>query len=145
MTDPATYCYLGIDYGAKRIGLAISNATTQTAMPLATVAGRGNVAADASSVWSTARAYTIHAIVIGLPLNMDDSEGPQAKVVRAFGTALAALTDLPVHYQDERLSSVAADELMMPAELTRKKKKARKDQVAATVILQEFLEGGQVS
>ena len=79
------------------------------------------------------------ALVLGLPLNMDGTVGPQAKLVQAFGTVLAAQTGLDVHYVDERLSSFAADELLRPAELTRKKKKGVQDAVAAAVILQTFL------
>ncbi len=71
---------------------------------------------------------------------MDDTEGPQAKIVRTFGEALHAMTDSTIHYVDERLSSVAAEELIRPAGLTRKKKKARIDRVAAQVILQTFLD-----
>jgi putative Holliday junction resolvase len=71
---------------------------------------------------------------------MDGSEGEQAKLVRKFGDHLHGLSAKPVHYFDERLSSYAADELLQPAELTRKKRKARHDSVAAQVILQNFLD-----
>ncbi len=82
------------------------------------------------------------ALVVGLPLNMDGSEGDQAKLTRRFGDKLAQVSGLAVHYWDERLSSVTARRLMIPAELSRKKRKARLDRVAAQVILQSFLDTG---
>lgn len=133
-------CYLGIDYGGKRIGLAVSDAGGQIASPFKTVPATGRLALDADAVISSGSDYDVAAFVIGLPLNMDGTEGPQAQVTRKFGTVLAERSGLPVLYWDERLSTVAADELMSHTHLTRKKKKARRDPVAATVILQEFLD-----
>ena len=78
-------------------------------------------------------------LVVGRPLNMDGTEGPQARQTRAFGDRLAQDTGLPVHYFVERLSSIAAAERLQAADLTRKKTKARKDRVAAQVILEGFL------
>ncbi|MHC4695115.1 MAG: Holliday junction resolvase RuvX [Planctomycetota bacterium] len=132
--------YLGIDYGTKRIGLAVSDAETDIASPLTAIDARGSVAAQAKAVAEIATDYVADAFVVGLPLNMDDTEGRQAELTRAFGDELAYLTDLPVHYHDERLSSLWADELLAPAELTRKKKKRHLDPVAAQVMLQDFLD-----
>ena len=131
--------YLGIDYGTKRIGLAVGDDVTQTASPVTTVIAQGQADRDADAVAAVAEEYGAAAFVLGLPLNMDSTEGPQAKLVRAFGAVLAARAGLKVHYVDERLSSFAADELLRPAELTRKKKKGVQDAVAAAVILQTFL------
>lgn len=131
--------YLGIDYGTKRIGLAVGDDVTQTASPVTTVMAQGHADRDAERIAAVADEYGAVAFVLGLPLNMDSTEGPQARLVRAFGTVLAARTGLDVHYVDERLSSFAADELLRPAELTRKKKKGVQDAVAAAVILQTFL------
>ena len=131
--------YLGIDYGTKRIGLAVGDDVTQTASPVTTVTAQGQADRDADAVAAVAEEYGAAAFVLGLPLNMDSTEGPQAKLVRAFGAVLAARAGLKVHYVDERLSSFAADELLRPAELTRKKKKGVQDAVAAAVILQTFL------
>jgi len=131
--------YLGIDYGTKRIGLAVGDDVTQTASPVTTVVALGQTDRDADAVAAVAEKYGVAAFVLGLPLNMDDSEGRQAKLVRSFGTALAVRSGLKVHYVDERLSSFSADELLRPAELTRKKKKGVQDAVAAAVILQTFL------
>jgi len=134
--------YLGIDYGTKRIGLAVGDDVTQTASPVTTVASRQNTGRDAENIAAVATEYGVTALVVGLPLNMDSTEGPQAKLARAFGEALAKQTGLQVHYVDERLSSFTADDLLRPAELTRKKKKGVQDAVAAAVILQTFLSEG---
>ena len=132
--------FLGIDHGSKRIGLAVSDPGATLASPLTTITASGNLSDEIAAVLSYAKGYDIDAFVVGLPLNMDDTEGDQAKTVRRFGTELARITGKPVHYWDERLSSHAAEELLRPAELTRKKRKARLDRVAALVILQGFLD-----
>lgn len=132
--------YLGIDYGTKRIGLAVGDDATGIASPITVVQSRGRSADDIQAVIAVAQEYGVDAFVVGLPLNMDDTEGPQAKLTRRFGDALARSADKPVHYHDERLSTCAADDLLQPAELTRKKKKRVADAVAAQVILQGFLE-----
>jgi putative Holliday junction resolvase len=133
-------CYLGIDYGTKRIGLSLSNPEETIASPLTTLGASGRVADDVQAVLRVAREYEIEGLVVGLPLNMDGTEGKQAKITRRFGDELAKAMDEPVHFWDERLSSFAAKELLEPAELTRKKRKARLDRVAAQVILQSFLD-----
>ena len=132
--------FLGIDYGTKRIGLAVSDPEAAMASPLTTVQSRGDVGQDVVALAAVVREYEIDELVVGLPLNMDDTEGEQAKITRAFGEALTHQINLPVHYHDERLSSFTAEELLRPAELTRKKKKARLDRVAAQVMLQAFLD-----
>jgi putative Holliday junction resolvase len=132
--------YLGIDYGSKRIGVAVGESTSRIASPVATVEGKPRLADQLDVVLRYAAEYGVDAFVVGLPLNMDDSEGPQAKVTRAFGDELAKRSGQPVHYFDERLSSAAADELLEPAQLSRKKRRVRQDRVAAQVILQAFLE-----
>lgn len=132
--------YLGIDYGSKRIGLALGDDITRVAVPLATVEAAGSLEQQVAAVRRAARDYEVHALVIGLPLNMDDSEGPAAAAALAFGTALGRITGLPVSYVDERLSTRTASDLLIPAGLTRKKKKSRVDRVAAQVLLQTFLD-----
>jgi putative holliday junction resolvase len=131
---------IGIDYGAKRIGLAVGDQRAGIASPLVVVQARGDLALQAQSVLQAAADYDVDAFVVGLPLNMDDTEGPAAKAVRQFGAELAKQSNRPVHYFDERLSSVEADERMRPAELSRKKRKATSDAVAAQVILQGYLD-----
>ena len=132
--------YLGLDYGTKRIGLAIGDDDAKIASPLNTIEVRGDLASHVQAVLTAVEKYDVDAFVIGLPLNMDGSEGEQAKVTQTFGAELARRTGLPVHYFDERLSSHAAQELLQPAELTRKKRKAVEDSVAGQVILQAFLD-----
>ncbi len=132
--------YLGVDYGSRRIGLAIGDSASLIVTPMATLTVRGDIEAHVTAVVNCANAYAVKGLVVGLPLNMDDSEGPQAKLTRQFGDKLGEAMNLLVHYYDERLSSVAAEELLQPAEFTRKKKKARLDGVAAQVILQGFLD-----
>jgi len=131
---------LAIDYGAKRIGLAVSDGETRLAAPVATVAATGKMPDDVRAVLAVAEQYGVDEFVVGLPLNMDGTEGPQAKFVRKFGTVLKRAAGKPVHFWDERLSSESAREKLAPAGLTRKKKKARLDRVAAQEILQEFLD-----
>ena len=132
--------YLGIDHGSKRIGLAVSDPDATLASPLATIAAKGDLSDQIAAVLSCAKEYEIDAFVVGLPLNMDDTEGDQVKIVQRFGAELHRISGKPVHYWDERLSSLAAEELLRPAALTRKKRKARLDRVAAQVMLQEFLD-----
>ncbi len=130
--------FLGVDYGSRRIGLAVSDAEARIALPLATLEGR--VADDIQRILRACQDYEIDAFVVGLPLNMDDSEGPQAKRSRKFGKALAEATGRPVHYWDERLSSFAAKDLLSATRMSHGKRKARLDRVAAQIILQEFLD-----
>ncbi len=133
-------CIIGIDYGTKRIGLAAGDTDRRVASPLTTVIAQGDVAAHAQAVLQYADAYDVEAFVVGLPLNMDDTEGPQAKTTRRFGDQLALIASKPVHYWDERLSTFAADELLDTVDLTRAKRKSIQDAVAAQVILQSFLD-----
>lgn len=132
--------FLGIDHGTKRIGLAVGDDGAMIASPIARVDVRGGPAEQVRSVLAAAAGHDVDAFVVGLPINMDDSEGGQAKLTRAFGEELARVTGKPVHYFDERLSSHAAQDLLRPAELSRGKRKARQDAVAAQVILQGYLD-----
>jgi len=130
---------LGIDYGAKRTGLAVGDDQTRLPSPVKTIT-TDDPQEQLESVVRVAEDFDVSAFVLGLPLNMDGTEGPQAGTVRRFGGTLAARTGKPVHYVDERLSSYAADDLLRPAELTRKKKKGVQDAVAASVILATYFE-----
>ena len=132
--------YLGIDHGSRRIGLAVGDSRTTIASPLATIKARGRADDDVRAIRESISNYDIDAFVVGLPLNMDGTEGPQAKLTRRFGKELARATELPVHYWDERLTTNAARELMILGELTRKQRKNRVDRVAAQVMLQSFLD-----
>lgn len=131
---------LGVDYGSKRIGLAMGDDETRIAMPLKTLQGCGDVARDAAGVAALAREEEVGLIVVGLPLNMDDSEGPQAKATRTFMAALSKASGIAVVERDERLSSFGADELTREAGLTRGKSKEKRDKLAAQIILQSYLD-----
>jgi putative Holliday junction resolvase len=138
MTEWLVYC--GIDYGTKRIGLAISDPNGKIASPLCAVPANGTKETVLARIIEAVREYDVGGWVIGLPLNMDGTEGGQAKASRRFGEYVSQTTGMTAHYWDERLSSHAADEVLSQADLTWKKKKARRDAVAAQVILQSFLD-----
>ncbi len=129
--------YLAIDYGEKRIGLAICDDSETIASPLTVIKGPPGVI---EKIRRTVEDEKIEAIILGLPLNMDDSEGPQAKLVRKFAAKLKKHIDIPIYFHDERLSSFDAQEKLTAAGFTRKKKKKHLDALAAAAILQSFLD-----
>jgi len=129
--------YLAIDYGAKRTGLAICDPAETVASPLAVIEGQKDLLKRIADV---VKAENVEAVVLGLPLNMDDTAGSQAKLVFGFAEQLEKVLNVPVHFQDERLSTFDADEKLSAAEFSRKKKKKRLDAIAAAEILEAFLE-----
>ncbi len=129
--------YLAIDHGTRRIGLAICDAGETIASPLCVLDGRTDVVPRIARI---VREEGVGALVVGLPLNMDDSEGPQATKAKAFGERLSEDLALPVYFQDERLSSFGAQEKLEPAGFSRARRRDRLDAVAAAEILQAFLE-----
>lgn len=129
--------YLAIDHGSRRVGLAICDAQETIASPLCVLDGRTDVLTQIAEI---VEAEGVGAIVIGLPLNMDGSEGPQAAKARAFAERLGRHVGLAVHLQDERLSSFSAGEKLEPAGLSRARRRDLLDAVAAAEILQSFLE-----
>lgn len=129
--------YLAIDYGMKRTGLAVCDAGETIASPLAVVQGHKDLI---QRIRRIATSEGIEAVVLGLPLNMDGTEGPQAKLVRNFGKELGRQLGIPVHFQDERLSSFEAEQRILEMDLSRAKKKERLDALAAADILQTFLD-----
>ncbi|MGA2323818.1 MAG: Holliday junction resolvase RuvX [Sedimentisphaerales bacterium] len=129
--------YLSIDYGNKITGLAICDQTETFVSPFVALPTSDTIIGKIIEVIKT---ENVEAIVLGLPLNMDDSVGPQAKKIQAFAEQIKKQIDTPVFFQDERLSTFAAEEKMIAMELTRKKKKRRIDALAAAEILQAFLD-----
>jgi len=129
--------YLAIDYGAKRTGLAICDPSETIVSPMLIIEGQKNLL---EKIVDIVEAEGVEAIVLGLPLNMDDSQGPQAKLVLRFADRLKKKLKIPIHLQDERLTSFSAREKLAPAEFTLKKKKKRLDAVAAAEILHAFFE-----
>jgi putative Holliday junction resolvase len=132
--------YLGIDHGTKRIGLAVGDDASGLASPIGMVEASGTWDRQFERIIAKAHEYGADALVVGLPLNMDDTEGGQAKLVRRFGDGLAKASALPVHYFDERLSSREAEDHLIGTGLSRAKRKSRTDAIAARAILQGFLD-----
>jgi len=130
--------YLAIDYGTRHTGLAICDSSETIVSPLTVIQGQKELPKKIADI---VKKENIEAIVLGLPLNMDNSEGTQARLVHKFAERLKEHLEIPIHYQDERLSSFGAEEKMASAELARGKKiKMRIDAIAAAEILETFLE-----
>jgi putative Holliday junction resolvase len=129
--------YLAIDYGIKRTGLAICDSAETIASPLTVIQGQKELLKKISEVIEK---ENVNAVVLGLPLNMDGSQGAQTKLVLKFGRQLQKGLKIPVLLQDERLSSFGAEEKLTAAKYTRGKKRKRLDAVAAAEILESFLE-----
>ena len=134
--------YLAVDYGTKRIGLAICDALEIAASPLAQIRARsrGRLSADAQAVIQVAAEYEVGEYIVGLPYNMDGSLGPQAQLCQRFAEALGGVTPKPIHLFDERLTTEAAKDKLTDSGLTNKKRRACTDMIAAAVILQSFLD-----
>lgn len=129
---------LGIDYGVKRLGLALSTPEQNLSTPLETLVRHGQ-AADARRISELIADYRIVGCVVGLPLHMNGDEGQSARQARDFGRWLGETVGLPVVFWDERCSSAAADDWMIAADLSRHKRRGLRDQLAAHVILESFL------
>ncbi len=138
-TLPANRRILGLDLGTKTIGLATADVEGQIATPRETIA-RTKFTADAILLLDFAARENIGLMVLGLPLNMDGSEGPRAQASRAFVRNLSKLTEIPVVYWDERLSTVAVNRVMLQADMSRAKRAENVDKLAAAYILQSFLD-----
>ena len=130
--------FMALDYGDVRIGVAISDLTKTIASGLETYKCR-NLELDLQHFLELAKEQDVEKFILGLPLNMDGSEGIRAEKTRAFGDKLSALTNLPVEYVDERLTSVEAEEILINAGVRREKRKEVIDKVAATLILESYL------
>jgi putative Holliday junction resolvase len=131
---------LGIDYGIRRIGAAISDLAVRIATPLCTLVGHRDVTRDARAVADLGERMEAACFVVGLPLSMDGGESEQTALTRSFAAELARLSARPVHLQDERLSSFAASEVLSEAEIPPHRQKALVDQIAAQKILQSWLD-----
>lgn len=130
---------MGLDVGSKTVGVAISDELGWTAQGITTVR-RSNLKADLAELVRLCSEYAVTTLIVGLPLNMNGSEGPSSEEARKLGDKLAAETSLPVIYWDERLTTTAANRMLIEADVSRKKRKAVVDQVAATFILQGWLD-----
>jgi putative Holliday junction resolvase len=132
---------LGVDFGNVRVGLSVSDPDRKFAFPLATYERRGPEA-DAAYFRSLAVREGIGGLVVGLPVHLSGDEGRKAIEARSFGAWLAATTGLPVVFYDERFTTVQAEAALWEAGLTHKKRKARRDKVAAQILLQAYLDAG---
>ncbi|MDA9046966.1 Holliday junction resolvase RuvX [Planktomarina temperata] len=131
--------WMGLDLGTKTIGVAVSDRLLSSATPLHTIL-RVKFSKDADALLQIIADREIGAIILGLPRNMDGSEGPRCQSTRAFVRNLARLTDLPIGYWDERLSTVAAERALLEADTSRKRRAEVIDHVAAGYILQGALD-----
>lgn len=136
---PAHRALMGLDLGDKTIGVAISDSLWSVATPLETIR-RKKFGVDAAALLQIAEARNVGGLLLGLPRNMDGSEGPRCQSTRAFARNLERLTDLPIGFWDERLSTVAAEKALLEADTTRKRRAEVIDHVAASYILQGVLD-----
>ncbi len=136
---PANRALAGLDLGEKTVGVAVSDRMLSVATPLETIR-RTKFTADAAALLAVATKRDIGGIVLGLPFNMDGSEGPRCQSTRAFARNLERLTGLPIGFWDERLSTVAAERALLEADTSRKRRAEVIDHVAAGVILQGALD-----
>lgn len=138
MTSPKSDRVLGIDFGERRIGLALSDPLGLTAQPLVTLPNRWE-----KTYADIGRVVTEHGVtrlVVGLPKHMSGQEGEKAEQARVFGEALAAHTGLPVEWMDERLTTAQVNRVLTASEMSGAKKRAVVDKLAATLILQSWLD-----
>ena len=136
---PATGPLAGLDLGTVTIGVAVSDVMRGVATPFETIR-RKKFGVDANALLALCDKRQITGLVLGLPLNMDGSEGPRCQATRAFARNLEKLTPLPITYWDERLSTVAATRALLEADTSRKRRAEVIDHVAAAYILQGALD-----
>lgn len=129
--------YLAVDYGQKRTGLAICDAEEKIASPLTVLIGQNRLIKQIVNIIQKER---VDAVVVGLPLNMDGTEGPQAKNARDFANRLKKHIEVSICFHDERLSSFEAEKKLAAIKMTHRRKKKRIDAVAAAAILQAFID-----
>jgi putative Holliday junction resolvase len=132
---------LGVDFGHVRVGLAVSDPDRKIAFPLTTYERRGRDA-DAAYFRTLVAEEAVGGLVVGLPVHLSGEEGKKAAEARAFGAWLAEATGLPVVFWDERFTTVEAESALWDAGLTHKQRKARRDRVAAQILLQAYLDAG---
>ncbi len=136
---PPMSALVGLDLGDKTIGISVSDRMGTVATPLETIR-RKKFTLDAERLMDIIKARDINGILLGLPRNMDGTEGPRCQKTRAFARNLTRLTDLPIGFWDERLSTVAAEKALLEADTTRKRRSEVIDHVAAGYILQGALD-----
>ncbi|MAY88942.1 Holliday junction resolvase RuvX [Arenibacterium halophilum] len=136
---PPMRAIAGLDLGTKTIGVALSDRIRSVATPVETVKRR-KFTLDAEALEAIFAAREVGAVLLGLPRNMDGTEGPRCQATRAFARNLAARIDLPIGFWDERLSTVAAERALLEADTSRRRRAEVIDHVAASFILQGALD-----
>ena len=130
---------LGLDFGERRIGVALSDASAITAQPL-TVIERHGLAKDIQSIEALIRQHAVESIVMGLPLTLEGERGPQAQRALAFGSELKRATQIPLEWVDERFTTAQGIKALSEAGESGRQQRKRIDQVAAQLILQSYLD-----
>ncbi len=130
---------MGLDLGTKTIGIAISDVERRIASPLETLR-RVKFGPDAAALLALCQKQDIGALILGLPLNMDGTSGPRVQATEAFARNLAKLTDLPILFQDERLSTAAVTRTLLEADASRARRAELVDKMAAAYLLQAFID-----
>jgi putative Holliday junction resolvase len=136
---PPTGRLLGIDFGTKRVGIALATPDHTIASPLE-IYQRRNPELDARYFRTVVADYSVQGIIVGLPVHVNGEEGASARAARQYGQWLSELTGLPVDFWDERFTSCVADDYLLAADMTRQQRKRRLDMVAAQIILQSYLD-----
>jgi len=129
----------GLDLGTKTIGIAVSDLGLRIATPFTTIR-RTKFGQDAQTLLALCAREKVGGLVLGLPVNMNGTEGPRAQATRAFARSLTRLTELPIAFWDERLSTVAAERALIEMDMSRAKRAQRIDSAAAAFILQGALD-----
>ena len=133
---------LGLDFGSKTVGVAVSDGLLLTAQGVETIERKdeNKLRKTCARIEELIAEYEVTEIVLGLPKNMDNTEGERVEKTKAFGEMLERRTGLPVHYWDERLTTVAAEQILIESGVRRENRKAVIDKVAAGLILQGYLD-----
>jgi putative Holliday junction resolvase len=131
---------LGLDLGDKKIGLALSDPMGWTAQGLEVIKSKGSIDADIAKIKEFVERYEVEKVIVGLPLNMDGSSGPRAEKARAFAERMGKRLNVAVEMTDERLTTVAAEKLLIEADMSRSKRRKVIDKMAAVLILQSYLD-----
>ena len=133
---------LGLDFGSKTVGVAVSDGLLLTAQGVETIERKdeSKLRKTCARIEELIAEYEVTEIVLGLPKNMNNTEGERVEKTKAFGEMLERCTGLPVHYWDERLTTVAAEQILMESGVRRENRKAVIDKVAAGLILQGYLD-----
>lgn len=130
-----------MDYGSVTVGVAVNDGLGLTVQPVETIVRKeeNKLRRTCARIEELIREYGVSMLVLGLPLNMDGSEGERAEKTRVFGDMLARRTGLPVVYQDERLTTMEADQILADSGIRHRERKTYIDQVAAVIILEDYL------